>query len=109
MKLEGIDMHCIHAKWKGVGGQAIVHGGRGWGQGGLAPPPPRKRKKEAFRGNFKLFQLCLTNEIRGDRYIIYAKWKGWADRRLSMVGGKGALPHPPPLEDEKKEMQISAN
>ena len=35
MKLGGIDIHCIHAKWKGVGGQALVHGGRG---GGLAPP-----------------------------------------------------------------------
>ena len=28
MKLGGID---IHAKWKGVGGQALVHGGRGRG------------------------------------------------------------------------------
>ena len=34
MKLGGIG---IHAKWKGVGGQAGVHG-RGRGEGGLAPP-----------------------------------------------------------------------
>ena len=37
-KIVGIDIHCILAKWKGVGGQAIVHGGRGWGP----CPPPRK-------------------------------------------------------------------
>ena len=35
MKLGG-DRYTIYAKWKGVGGQALVHGGRGWG--GLAPP-----------------------------------------------------------------------
>ena len=40
MKLGRIDKHCIHAKWKGVGGQALVHGKRGWGQGGFTPPPP---------------------------------------------------------------------
>ena len=27
----GGDRYTIHAKWKGVGGQALVHGGRGWG------------------------------------------------------------------------------
>ena len=37
MKLGGIDKHCIHAKWKGMGGQALVHGGRGF-----YPLPPRK-------------------------------------------------------------------
>ena len=37
IKLVGIDIHCIHAKWKGVGRQALVHGGRGWGP---CPPPP---------------------------------------------------------------------
>ena len=38
MKFRGIDIHCIHAKGKGVGGQALVHSGRGWG----SCPPPRK-------------------------------------------------------------------
>ena len=46
----GIDIHCIHAKWKGVGGQAFVHGGRGWvgrgGRGGFAPLENEKRKGE---------------------------------------------------------------
>ena len=47
----GIDIHCIHAKWKGVGGQALVHGGRGWvgrggGRGGFAPLENEKRKGE---------------------------------------------------------------
>ena len=36
MKLKG-DRYTIHTKWKGVGGQALVHGGRGWGD--LAPLP----------------------------------------------------------------------
>ena len=30
------DRYTIHAKWKGVGGQALVHGGWG-GRGGFAP------------------------------------------------------------------------
>ena len=42
MKLGGIDIHCIHAKWKGVGGQALVHGGRRWG-----PCPPLENEKKA--------------------------------------------------------------
>ena len=63
----GID---IHAKWKGVGGQALVHGGRGLGARGLAA----SRKKEAVRGNFNLFHLYFTNEIRGG-IGIHAKWK----------------------------------
>ena len=46
MKLGEIDIHCIHAKWKGVGGQALVHGGRGcMGARGLAPPPLENEKK----------------------------------------------------------------
>ena len=93
MKLEGsTNTSCIHAKWKGVGGQALVHGGRGWGRGGLAPPPLKNEKKEAARGNFNLFHLCFTNDIRGGGAIdtLYMQNKrGWADRRLSMVGGGG--------------------
>ena len=71
MKLGGIDIHCIHSKWKGVGAQALVHGGRGWGQGGLAPPPLENEKKKAVRGNFNLFHLCFTNEIRGEIDTLY--------------------------------------
>ena len=38
MKLRG-DRYTIHTKWKGVGGRALVHGGRGWGgRGGQRPP-----------------------------------------------------------------------
>ena len=67
MKLVGIDIHCIHAKWKGVGGQALVHGGRGW----LPCPPPLENEKKAVRGNFNLFHLCnFTNEISGDRHTL---------------------------------------
>ena len=43
MKLGGIDKHFIHAKWKGVGGQALVHGGRG--ARGIYPPPPLENEK----------------------------------------------------------------
>ena len=88
--------------------QKIEGGGRtgaclwweGWGREGLTPPLENE-KKEAIRGNFNLFHLCFTNEIRGggDRYTIHAKWK--------RVGGQalvhGTLPLPPPLENEKKE------
>ena len=38
-EIRWVDIHCIPAKWKGVGGQALIHGERGWG---LCPPPPRK-------------------------------------------------------------------
>ena len=41
-KIVGIDIHCIHAKWKGVGGQALVHSGRRWGP---CPPPLENEKK----------------------------------------------------------------
>ena len=40
---EGIDIHCIHAKWKGVGGQALVHGGKGWRRGVLPLLESEKR------------------------------------------------------------------
>ena len=83
---------------------SIVEGGEG------ALPPPRNRKKDVVRRNFNLFDLCFTNEIRGDRQTLAAYMEnetGWADRRLSIVGGggcEGALPPlPPPLENEKKE------
>ena len=42
MKLMG-DQYTIHAKWKEVGGQALIlHGGRRWGAWGLCPPQLRK-------------------------------------------------------------------
>ena len=42
----GGDRYTIHAKWKGVGGQALVHGGRGWRVRGLCPLDNEKRKGE---------------------------------------------------------------
>ena len=82
--------------WEGV------HGGEG-----SCPPPVENEKKEAVKRNFNLFHLYFTNEIRGrSTYTAYMQnERGWADRRLSMVGGgawgRGVLP-PPPVEDEKK-------
>ena len=51
-----------------------MQNGRGWadrrlsmvgGGGGLAPPPLENEKKNSVRGNFNLFHLCFTNEIKG--------------------------------------------
>ena len=76
-----------------MSGQARVHGGRG----GVAPPPLEIGKKDAVRGNFNLFHLCFTYEIRGESIHCTSKVEGWADRRVSIVeGGEGALP--PPLK-----------
>ena len=81
-------------------------GGGEWGRGVL-PPPLENEKKEAVKRNCNLFHLYFTNEIRGrSTYTAYMQnGRGWADRRLFMVGGgewgRGVLP--PPLENEKKE------
>ena len=56
MKLGG-NRYTIHAKWKGVGGQARVHGK---GRGGLAPLPLEMGRKEAVRGNFIHFHLYFS-------------------------------------------------
>ena len=74
----------MHAKWKGVGGQALVHGGRGWGP---CPPLENILSEEILTSH-----LCFTNEIRGGGAIdtLYMQnERGWADMRLSMVGGGG--------------------
>ena len=48
-----------------------------WWEGvGALSPPLENEKKNSVRGNFNLFHLCFTNEIRGgggDRYTIHAK------------------------------------
>ena len=96
----GIDIHCIHAKWKGVGGQALVHGGRGWGP---CPPPLENEKKNSVRGNFNLFHLCFTNEVRGGGRSIHYTCKmkeggrtgdcpWWEGVGWVGGGGEGALP-----------------
>ena len=73
-----------------------------WGRvEGASPPPLEIGKKDAVRGNFNLFHLCFTNEIRGESIHYTSKMEGWADRRVSIVeGGIGGLapPPPPPLE-----------
>ena len=68
-------------------GQARVYGGGGDG----ASPPLEIGNKDAVRGNFNLFHLCFTNEIRGESIHYTCKMEGWADRRVSMVGGRGKL------------------
>ena len=95
----GESIHCT-SKMEGWTDRrvSIVEGGEG-GEGALPPPPPRNGKKDVVRRNFNLFHLCFTNEIRGDRQTLAAYMqneRGWADRRLSMVGGGLAPPPPPP-------------
>ena len=53
----------MYAIWKGVSGQARVHGG--WVERGGVAPPLEIGKKDAVRGNFNLFHLCFTKEIMG--------------------------------------------
>ena len=67
----GIDIHCMPAKWKGVGGQALVHGGRG---GGLAPPLENEKKilSEEILTPFT-YVLLMQLGGGGDRYTIHAK------------------------------------
>ena len=62
--------------------------------------------KYCYVGASLLFHLCFANEIRGDRQTLAAymqNGRGWADRRLSIVGGGGGEGALPPLENEKKE------
>ena len=82
---------------EGVGGQALVHGGRGWGGGarGPYPPPIENEKKKLSEEILTSFTYVLLMKLGGNRYTIHAKWKGWADKCVSMVVGGGALPHPP--------------
>ena len=70
-----------------------MQNGRGWadrclsmvGGVGASPRPWKMKKKEAVRGNFNLFHLCFTNEIRGDRYTLHTC-------KMEGVGGQ-ALVH----------------
>ena len=89
--------------------------GRGWadrhlstvGVGvGLAPPPPLplENEKKAVRGNFNLFRLCFTNEIRGGGSIHYTcKMEGGGRTgACPWWGGRGGFA---PLENEKRKAE----
>ena len=68
--------------------------------------PPRNWKKDAVRGNFNLFHLYFTNEIRVDRQTLHTciKWKGVGGQAL-VHGGRGVGLAPLPLlENEKKRL-----
>ena len=80
-----------------------MQNGKGWtdtrlsmvgGGGGLAPPPPRKKIKNSVRGNFNLFHLCFTNEIRGVGQSIHYTCKmkeGWRTGACPWWEGVGGL------------------
>ena len=100
-----VDRQTLHTciKWKGVGGQALVHGGRGVG---LAPLPllenEKKRLSEEILTSFTYVSLMRLGG-GGIDTLYMQNGRGWADRRLSMVGGGGGFA--PPLENEKKGCQ----
>ena len=58
----------MHAKWKGVGGQALVHGERG-------PCPLENEKKILSEEILTSFTYVLLMKLGGggDRYTIHAK------------------------------------
>ena len=88
MKLGGGGRYTIHAKWKGVGGQAFVHGGRGWGP---CPPPLENEKKRLSEKILTSFAYVLLMKLGGGGIdtLHMQNGRGWADWLLSMVGGGG--------------------
>ena len=78
----------MHAKWKGVGRQALVHGVRGWGP---CPPPLENEKKILSEEILTSFTYVLLMKLGGGAIdtLYMQNEKGWADMRLSMVGGGG--------------------
>ena len=57
----GIDIHAI---WKGVSGQARVHGGGG--ARGHLPPPPRNWKKRCCQEILTFFTYVLLMKLGGN-------------------------------------------
>ena len=104
MKLGGIDKHQLHTcKMEGGGRIGACPWWEGVGARGPCPPPPQKMKKKRLPEEiFTAFTYVLLIKQWGLTYTTCMQnGKGWADRRLSMVGGGGGLA-PPPLENEKK-------
>ena len=92
MKLGGIG---IHAKWKGVGGQARVHG-RGGGEGALPPPPLKMGIKMLSEEILTSFTYVSIMKLGGNRYTIHAKWKGvGGQKRVHGRRERGPCPPPP--------------
>ena len=76
--------------WEGVGAR------------GSCPPPPEKKKRLSEEILSSFTYIVLLMKLGGDRYTIYAKWKGVGGQALVHGGGGGeALP---PLENEKKRL-----
>ena len=70
-----------------VGGQALVHGGRGWG-----PCPPIENEKKILSEEILTsFTYVLLMKLGGGAIdtLYMQNERGWADRRLSMVEGGG--------------------
>ena len=90
-----------------------MQNGRGWadrrlsmvGRGGGLAPPPLENEKKAVRGNFNLFRLCFTNEIKGGLIHYTYKMEGggrtgacpWWEGVGRARGAKA------PLENEKRK------
>ena len=74
---------------------SIVEGERG------PCPPPLKMLSEGILTFFTYVLLMKLGGLTNTAYL--QNGRGWADRRLSMVGEGGGLAPPPPLENKKKE------
>ena len=80
-----------------------MQNGKGWadrrlsmvgGGGGLAPPPLENKKKILSDEILTSFTYVLLMKLGGGAIdtLYMQNERGWADMRLSMVGGGGALP-----------------
>ena len=80
--------YVLLMKLRGMTNTAYMQIGRGWMDrrfsmvGGGVGEAPQKMKKEAVRGNFN---LCYTNEIRGDRHTLHTC-------KMEGIGRTGACP-----------------
>ena len=60
------------------------------------------KKKEAVMGNFNLFHLCFTNEIKGGSIHYTRKMEG-GGRTGACPWWEGVGAFPLPLENEKRK------
>ena len=77
---------------------------------GVGALPPLENEKKILSEEILTSHLCFTNEIRGGgrsvHYTYMQNERGWADMRLSMVGGGGWVWGRggfAPLENEKRK------
>ena len=79
-----------------------------WGGGGSGRclPPLKIGKKDVVSGNFNLFHLCFTNEVRGGSIHYTCKMEGGGRTGACpwWEGVKGEGPCPPHENEKKKRL-----